>query len=125
MSSLPTLALKPPNKIFILYLGNFSNACCKIFNFYVQLVPYDAVNRNKVSIRQLPLFFIFPSYSLHVSAPTGHPQVRYTIRCFQGLFLLLLLLLLLFLCIELIFDAERRQVKTSILEHCLHCLLLA
>jgi hypothetical protein len=35
-----------------------------------------------------PPFFIFPSYSLHVSAPTGHPQVRYTIRCFQGLFLL-------------------------------------
>jgi hypothetical protein len=53
----------------------------------IQLVPYDAVNRNKVSIRQLP-FFIFFSYSLHVSAPTGHPQVRYTIRCFQGLFLL-------------------------------------
>jgi hypothetical protein len=24
-------------------------------------------------------FFIFPSYSLHVSAPTGHPQVGYTI----------------------------------------------
>jgi hypothetical protein len=35
-----------------------------------------------------PPFFIFPSYSLHVSAPTGHSQVRYTIRCFQGLFLL-------------------------------------
>jgi hypothetical protein len=33
-------------------------------------------------------FFIFPSHSLHVLAPTGHPQVRYTIRCFQGLFLL-------------------------------------
>jgi hypothetical protein len=32
--------------------------------------------------------FIFPSYSLHVSAPTGHPQVRFTIRCFQWLFLL-------------------------------------
>jgi hypothetical protein len=42
------------------------------------LVPYDAVNRNKVSICQLPLFY-FPSYSLHVSAPMGHPQVRYTI----------------------------------------------
>jgi hypothetical protein len=25
-------------------------------------------------------FFIFPSYSLHVSAPMGHPQVRYTMR---------------------------------------------
>jgi hypothetical protein len=33
-------------------------------------------------------FFIFSCRSLHVSAPTGHPQVRYTIRCFQGLFLL-------------------------------------
>jgi hypothetical protein len=52
-----------------------------------ELVPYGAVNRNKVSIRQLPLFY-FPSHSLHVSAPTGHPQVRYTIRCLQGLFLL-------------------------------------
>jgi hypothetical protein len=28
----------------------------------IQLVPYDAVNRNKVSIRQLSLFY-FPSYS--------------------------------------------------------------
>jgi hypothetical protein len=27
------------------------------------------------------LFFIFPSYPLHVSAPTGHPQLSYTIRC--------------------------------------------
>jgi hypothetical protein len=26
---------------------------------FLVLVPYDAVNRNKVSIRQLPLFFIF------------------------------------------------------------------
>jgi hypothetical protein len=33
-------------------------------------------------------FFIFPSCSLHVSAPMDHPQVRYTIRCFQGLFFL-------------------------------------
>jgi hypothetical protein len=24
-------------------------------------------------------FFIFSFFSLHVSAPTGHPQVRYTI----------------------------------------------
>jgi hypothetical protein len=31
----------------------------------IQLVPYDAVNRNKVSIRQLPLYF--SSHSLHVS----------------------------------------------------------
>jgi hypothetical protein len=44
-----------------------------------QLVPYDAVNRNKVSIRQLPLFY-FPSHSLHVLAPTGHLQVRYTVE---------------------------------------------
>jgi hypothetical protein len=26
-----------------------------------------------------PFFIIFSFYSLHVSAPTGHPQVRYTI----------------------------------------------
>jgi hypothetical protein len=49
-------------------------SCCAS----IQLVPYDAVNRNKVSIRQLPLF-IFYFYSLHVSAPTGHLQVRYTV----------------------------------------------
>jgi hypothetical protein len=48
----------------------------------VQLLPYDAVNRNKVSIRQLPLYF----HSLHVSAPTGHLQVRYTIRYFKDFF---------------------------------------
>jgi hypothetical protein len=44
-----------------------------------ELVPYDAVNRNKVAIRQLPLFYFFYFYLLHVSAPTGHPQMRYTI----------------------------------------------
>jgi hypothetical protein len=32
--------------------------------------------------------FYFSSLSLHVSAPTDHPQVRYTIRCFNGLFLI-------------------------------------
>jgi hypothetical protein len=46
----------------------------------IQLVPYDAVNRNKVSVHQLLLYF--PSHSLHVSTPTGHPQVRYKIRYF-------------------------------------------
>jgi hypothetical protein len=60
---------------------------CNIFNFreskvkvlkLTALVPYGAVNRNKVSIRQLPLYF--PSHSLHVSAPMGHLQVRYIIR---------------------------------------------
>jgi hypothetical protein len=50
-------------------------SCCAS----IQLVPYDAVNRNKISIRQLTLYF--PYHSLHVSAPTGHLQVRYTIRC--------------------------------------------
>jgi hypothetical protein len=44
------------------------------------LVSYDAVNRNKVSIRQLSL--LFPSHSLHVSAPTGHLQVRIYNWCF-------------------------------------------
>jgi hypothetical protein len=44
------------------------------------MVPYDAVHRNKVSIHQIPLYF--PSHSLHVSAPTGHLHVRYTIRYF-------------------------------------------
>jgi hypothetical protein len=53
------------------------------FNFgKPNLVSYDAVNRNKVSIRQLSLF-IFSSYSLHVSAPTGHPQVRNTIDVYK------------------------------------------
>jgi hypothetical protein len=61
--------------IFFLPFGVAS--CCAS----IQLVPYDAVNRNKVSICQLPLFY-FPSHSLHVSAPTGHLQVRYTIRFF-------------------------------------------
>jgi hypothetical protein len=61
--------------IFFLPLGVAS--CCAS----IQLVPYDAVNRNKVSIRQLPLFY-FPSHSLHVSAPTGNLQVKYKIRCF-------------------------------------------
>jgi hypothetical protein len=32
--------------------------------------------------------FVYFSFLLHVSAPMGHPQVRYTIRCYQGLFLL-------------------------------------
>jgi hypothetical protein len=49
-------------------------SCCAS----IQLVPYGAVNRNKVSVRQLPL--CFPSHLLHVSAPTVHLQVRYTTR---------------------------------------------
>jgi hypothetical protein len=59
-------------EVIFLPLGVAS--CCAS----IQLVPYDAVNRNKVSIRQLSLFYF--SYFLHVSAPTGHPQVRYTIH---------------------------------------------
>jgi hypothetical protein len=62
-----------PHKSPFLPLGVAS--CCAS----IQLVPCDAVNCNKVSIRQLPVFY-FPSHSLHVSAPTGHLQVRYTIR---------------------------------------------
>jgi hypothetical protein len=34
-----------------------SNSC--ITFEVLQLVPYDAVNRNKVTIRQLPLFYFF------------------------------------------------------------------
>jgi hypothetical protein len=48
----------------------------------IQLVPYDAVNPNKVSIRQLP----FISHSLHVSALRGHLKLRYTIRYFKDYF---------------------------------------
>jgi hypothetical protein len=33
--------------------------------------------------------FLFASFSLHVSAPTGHLQVRYTIGYFNGLFLII------------------------------------
>jgi hypothetical protein len=32
--------------------------------------------------------FLFSSFSLHVSAPMGHLQVRYTIGYFNGLFLI-------------------------------------
>jgi hypothetical protein len=79
------------------YLYQHLNLCISvqlfhyIFFFYLwmlhpvahlsNLVSYDAVNRNKVSIRQLSL--LFPSHSLHVSAPTGHPQVRYTIDVYK------------------------------------------
>jgi hypothetical protein len=52
------------------------------YDAYAYAYAYDAVNRNKVSIRQLSLF-IFSSYSLHVSAPTGHLQVRYTIDVYK------------------------------------------
>jgi hypothetical protein len=47
---------------------------------YMELVLYDAVNRNKV-FNTLTRFY-FPSHSLHVSAPAGHLQVRYTIMYF-------------------------------------------
>jgi hypothetical protein len=76
--SLPRLMNKPysiPHSLLFLPLSVAS--CC----VSIQLVPYDAVNRNKVSIRHPP-FSYFPTYLLHVSAPTGHLQVRYTIRCF-------------------------------------------
>jgi hypothetical protein len=56
----------------------------KIYLMECQLVPYDAVNRNKVSIRQLSLFY---SYSLHVSSYGPSSGEIYN-WCFQGLFLL-------------------------------------
>jgi hypothetical protein len=51
------------------------NTFCILLRF-IQLILYDTVNRNKVSIYINSLYF-FIFYSLHVSAPTGHPQVRY------------------------------------------------
>jgi hypothetical protein len=59
--------------IFMPFLPLGVASCCAS----IQLVPYDAVNRNKVSICQLSRF-IFCYYSLHVSATTGHIQVLYT-----------------------------------------------
>jgi hypothetical protein len=48
----------------------------------IQLVPYDAVDRNKVSIRQLVFIFFLSHYMFRPL------QVRYTIECFNGLFLI-------------------------------------
>jgi hypothetical protein len=62
---------------FFLPLG--AGSCCAS----IQLVPCDAVNRNKVFNTSTRLYF--SSLLLHVSASTGHPQVRYTIGCFNGL----------------------------------------
>jgi hypothetical protein len=56
-------------EIIFLFLPFDVVSCCAS----IQLVLYDAVNRNKISIRQLRLYF--PSHSLHVS-------VRYAIRYF-------------------------------------------
>jgi hypothetical protein len=71
-----------PKKLFLLQRIRCSCLSYQLYilYFFNKLVPYDAVNRNKVSICQLLLYF--PSHSLHVSAPTGHLQVRYTIRYF-------------------------------------------
>jgi hypothetical protein len=64
---------------------NICSHSCKLslYNWFL-MVPSIATKFQYVNSP----FFIFPSYSLHVSAPTGHPQVRYTISFFQGLFLL-------------------------------------
>jgi hypothetical protein len=53
---MPTNTMIIPFLFFFLTLSVAS--CCAS----IQLVPYDSVNRNKVSIRQLPLFY-FPSFT--------------------------------------------------------------
>jgi hypothetical protein len=69
------------------YCMFFTFGCCILLRIYPTgflMMPSIATKFQYVSSP----FFIFPSYSLHVSAPMGHPQVRYTIRCFRGLFLI-------------------------------------
>jgi hypothetical protein len=66
-------------------LKMFTFGCCILLRIYPTgslLFRQSQQSFNK----SLPLFIFL--HSLHVSAPTGHLQVRYTIRCFQGLFLL-------------------------------------
>jgi hypothetical protein len=55
-----------------------------IFVILKLLVLYDAVNRKQSFNTLTPFYFI--SHSLHVSARTGHLQVRYTIRYFKDYF---------------------------------------
>jgi hypothetical protein len=60
----------------------FTFGCCILLRIY----PTGSLWRRQLqqSFNTLtPLYF--PSHSLHVSAPTGHLQVRYTIRYFNGL----------------------------------------
>jgi hypothetical protein len=57
------------------------NTFCILLRF-IQLILYDTINLNKVSIYITPFIFLF--YSLHVSAPMGHPQVRYAISYFSA-----------------------------------------
>jgi hypothetical protein len=65
---------------FFLPLG--VESCCAS----IQLVPYNAVDRNKVSRRQLIFIFLLSHY---VFRPLrAHLQVRYIIGCYNGLFLI-------------------------------------
>jgi hypothetical protein len=68
-------------------LNIFTFGCCILLRIYPTGSLWCRQSQQSFNT-STPPFFIFPSHSLYVSAPTGHPQVRYTIRCFQGLFLL-------------------------------------
>jgi hypothetical protein len=82
-STLMTQQLLPTRTFSIQHLSVFLlQGFDSMYSVY-RLVPCDAVNRNKVFNTSTRLYF--SSLSLHVSAPTGHPQVRYTIGCFNGL----------------------------------------
>jgi hypothetical protein len=63
----------------------FTFGCCILLHIY----PTGSLwcRRSQQSFNTSTRFY-FPSHSLHVSAPTGHLQSRYTIGCFNGLFLI-------------------------------------
>jgi hypothetical protein len=75
------------NFLFYMNIPIFILGCCILLRIYPAWFPMTPSIATKFQYVNSP-FLLFPSHSLHVSAPTGHPQVRYTIRCLQGLFLL-------------------------------------
>jgi hypothetical protein len=64
----------------------FTFGCCILLRIYPTGSIWCRQSQQSFNTSTPP--FYFSSHSLHVSATTGHLQVRNTIRCFQGLFLL-------------------------------------
>jgi hypothetical protein len=86
------LEIKIDDKIIAQRIREKWRGCCTLLRstcqeFQHQLHTGSLWCRRSQQSFNTSAHFYFSSFSLHVSAPTGHLQVRYTIGNFNGLFL--------------------------------------
>jgi hypothetical protein len=78
--SLVKYLISYPTDFCIQFENIFTFGCCILLRIYLTGSLWCRQSQQSFN-KSLPLFYI-PSYSLHVSTPTGHLQVRYIIRYF-------------------------------------------